>query len=176
MELKSKEDIQNFIKTLQNQIRLKNELNKNLIRIARERGSRKNNLPKKSSGYLFRNKVKTSVRFVENDGYHPSEEYFFDVWKITYTTPWDCSLKEQEIDSLVIADLNKKLFLFGEENARAKENVTRLTLSHVQKYKDDKNIILQWQYNFNGRTGLVDVTFVTFDEPIPNEINRTTYA
>lgn len=152
------------------------DLNSNLIQVARERGNKARKLPKKGECYIVQEKYKYDVKSIEKEEENTgrrtvtkTKEHHNTGWKIKILTPWDCSLKEKEIDKLVMDDVRTgKLKVYEERIKWYQENPTHIDYGCFEKTP----LIIQRNYFCNVKTGFWEVTFVMNVEPTIEPVHR----
>lgn len=152
------------------------DLNTNLIQVARERGNKARKLPKKGESYIVQDKFKYDVKSIEKDTEQQGKrtitqtyEHHNTAWKIKILTPWDCSLKEKEIDKLVMDDVRTgKLKVYDDRIQWYNENPTHIDYGYFEK----SALIIQRIYYCNVKTGFWEVTFVMNVEPTVEPTHR----
>lgn len=144
-------------------------LNKNLLRIARERANSKRGIqPKKSHGYRFSGKImQTKVKA----GYDKKTGAIYaDAWTTTLETPYDATLPIHQIENQIFKDLMgedgilKKLYV----NYWTCENdPNRLWKGDYQSAIDDEvnpekqNVLFDYKFMINPKSRLWEIQITT---------------
>lgn len=146
-------------------------LNRNLLRITRERANAKRGLqPKKThDGYRFTGKIMQTKTICGHD--KKEGAIYTDVWTATIETPYDATIPIHQIkdhifndlrcDGGILEKLNIKSWIFKESGDMWKGTYSE-ALENAEKFDmEGKNILFDYKMMANPKTGLWEIQITT---------------
>ena len=172
---KNNEQNTETIRKLRKQVEHEKKLNTNLLRVATERANKARERDKHERGYLLLNWQPWRYRRIIKYPNGKTEEKYYNFYKVTIQTPWDCSLPEEQIENLVVEAIKEN------ELEISDKSIGYFTENHnmdeiMDKIEGGEHMVLHRQYRSNVKDGLWEVTLTTTFEPIVLEKHRVKYV
>ena len=146
-------------------------LNRNLLRITRERANSKRGLqPKKEhSGYRFVGKIMQTKTICDHD--KKEGAIYTDVWTTTIETPYDASIPIHQIKDKIFEDLREEGGIFEKlyitswtyaESGDLWKGTYAETMENAKKFEQEgRNILFDYKMMANPKTKLWEIQITT---------------